>query len=67
MTLYRRTIVKPLNERLGAVRLTELTAADVHTALVSLAAQSSTRTVLLVLRWMITMCGGGGDRAAGGA
>jgi hypothetical protein len=45
VTLYRGTIVKALNEQLGAVRLTELTAARVQVALTSLAARSSTRTV----------------------
>jgi integrase len=43
--LYRGTIVKALNEQLGGVRLTELTAADVQRALTALAARSSTRTV----------------------
>jgi hypothetical protein len=33
VTLYRGTIVKALNEELGAVRLTELTASDVQRAL----------------------------------
>ena len=45
MTLYRGTIVKALNEQLGGVRLTELTASDVQRALTALAARSSTRTV----------------------
>jgi len=45
VTLYRGTIVKALAEELGAVRLTELTAADVHRALSSLASRLSTRTV----------------------
>ena len=42
MTLYRGTIVKALDEELGAVRLTELTASDVQRALAS---RLSTRTV----------------------
>ena len=45
MTLYRGTVVKALNEELGGVRLTELTASDVQRALTALAARSSTRTV----------------------
>jgi integrase len=45
MTLYRGTIVKALNEELGGVRLTELTASDVYRALTALASRSSTRTV----------------------
>jgi hypothetical protein len=45
MTLYRGTIVKALNEQLGGVRLTELTASDVQRALTAAAARSSTRTV----------------------
>src|SRR6185437_11134762 len=45
MTLYRGTIVKALNEELGGVRLTELTASDVYKALTALASRSSTRTV----------------------
>lgn len=45
VTLYRGTIVKALAEELGSVRLTELTAADVHRALSSLASRLSTRTV----------------------
>ena len=45
MALYRGTIVKALNEELGGVRLTELTASDVYKALTALASRSSTRTV----------------------
>jgi integrase len=45
MTLYRGTIAKALNEELGGVRLTELTASDVYSALTALASRSSTRTV----------------------
>ena len=47
VTLYRGTIVKALNEELGGVRLTELTASDVQRALTALAAGLSTRTVQL--------------------
>ena len=45
VTLYRGTIMKALNEELGAIRLTELTASDVQGALGALAARLSTRTV----------------------
>jgi hypothetical protein len=45
MTLYRGRIAKALSEELGAVRLTELTAADVQKALTSMAPRVSTRTV----------------------
>jgi integrase len=45
VTLYRDTSAKSLKEELGNVRLAELTASDVHRALVSVAARSSTRTV----------------------
>jgi integrase len=45
MTLYRGTIVKALDEELGGVRLTELTASDVYSALAALASRLSTRTV----------------------
>jgi integrase len=45
VTLYRGTIVKALNEELGFVRLTELTASDVQRALTALAAGLSTRTM----------------------
>ena len=38
VTLYRGTIAKALNEELGAVRLTALTASDVQGALTALAA-----------------------------
>jgi integrase len=44
VTLYRGTIVKALNEELGSVRLTELTASGVQGALASLASRLSTRT-----------------------
>ncbi len=47
VTLYRGTIVKALNEELGGVRLTELTASDVQRALTALAGGLSTRTVQL--------------------
>jgi hypothetical protein len=43
--LYRGTIVKALNEELGRIRLTELTASDVQGALAALASRLSTRTV----------------------
>ena len=39
VTLYRGTIVKALNEELGTVRLTELTAGHVQGALAALAPQ----------------------------
>ena len=45
ITLYRGTIAKTLNEQLGRVRLSALTAADVHRALAAMAADRSTRTV----------------------
>jgi integrase len=45
VTLYRGTIAKALNEELGSVRLTDLTASGVQRALTALAARSSTRTV----------------------
>ena len=45
VTLYRGTIVKALDEELGAVRLTELTASDVQGALAAMASRLSTRTV----------------------
>ena len=45
VTLYRGTIVKALNEELGTVRLTELTAGNVHGALAAMAPQLSTRTL----------------------
>jgi integrase len=45
VTLYRGTIVKALNEELGNVRLTELTASNVQGALSALAERLSTRTV----------------------
>ncbi len=45
VTLYRGTIVKALNEQLGSVRLTELTATDVQGALTALAPRLSTRTL----------------------
>jgi hypothetical protein len=45
VTLYWGTIVKALTEELGAVRLTELTARDVHGALTAMASQRSTRTL----------------------
>jgi hypothetical protein len=45
VTLYRDTIAKALNEQLGSVKLTALTASDVHRALTALAAGMSTRTL----------------------
>jgi integrase len=45
VTLYRGTIVKALNEELGKIRLTELTASNVQEALAALAARLSTRTM----------------------
>jgi hypothetical protein len=45
VTLYRGTIVKALDEELGAVRLTELTARDVQSALAAMASRLSTRTL----------------------
>ena len=45
VTLCRGTIVKALNEELGAVRLTELTASDVQRALPAMAPRLSTRTL----------------------
>ena len=45
VTLYRGTIVKALNEELGTVRLTELTAGHVQGALAALTPQLSTRTL----------------------
>jgi integrase len=45
VTLYRGTIVKALDEELGAVRLTELTARDVQSALAAMAPRLSTRTL----------------------
>jgi hypothetical protein len=45
VTLYGGTIAKALNEELGKVRLTELTASDVQGALTALSTRLSTRTV----------------------
>jgi integrase len=45
VTLYRDTIAPALREQLGAVRLRELTAGDVHGALTALAPRMSTRTI----------------------
>jgi integrase len=45
VTLYRGTIAKALNEELGSVKLTDLTASGVQRALTALATRSSTRTV----------------------
>jgi integrase len=45
VTLYRRTIAKALREELGTVRLTDLTAGRVQTALRAMASRMSTRTV----------------------
>jgi integrase len=45
VTLYRGTIVPLLSERLGTVKLKDLTAGDVQDALTAVAARMSTRTV----------------------
>ena len=45
VTLYRRTMAKALREELGTVRLTDLTAGRVQTALRAMASRMSTRTV----------------------
>jgi hypothetical protein len=45
VTLYRGTIVQALNEELGAVRLTELTAGGVQAAFGAIAPRLSTRTL----------------------
>jgi integrase len=45
ITLYKETIAKALNEQLGTVKLSALTAGDVETGLAALAAKNSTRTV----------------------
>src|SRR5215471_12219137 len=45
VTLYRGTIVKALDEELGAVKLTELTAGGVQTAFAAMAPRLSTRTL----------------------
>jgi integrase len=45
VSLYRDTFAKALGEELGTVRLTDLTAGDVQTALTAVASRSSTRTV----------------------
>jgi integrase len=45
VSLYRDTIAKALREELGAVRLTDLSAGDVHKALMTIASRTSTRTV----------------------
>src|SRR6266851_667777 len=45
VTLYRDTIAKVLREELGSVRLTDLTAGAVQSALAATASQRSTRTV----------------------
>jgi integrase len=45
VTLYRDTIAKALNEQLGSVKLTALTASGVHGALTALAPGMSTRTL----------------------
>ena len=45
VTLYRDTIAKALREELGSVRLTELSASHVQSALGAIAAGRSTRTV----------------------
>jgi hypothetical protein len=44
VTLYRDTSAKALNEELGSVRLTDLTASAVHRALSALASRSSDAT-----------------------
>ena len=45
VTLYQGTIVPLLSERLGPVKLKDLTAGDVQSALTAVAARMSTRTV----------------------
>ena len=45
VTLYQGTIVPLLSERLGTVKLKDLTAGDVQSALTAVAARMSTRTV----------------------
>ena len=45
VTLYRGTILKALNEELGNIKLTELTASNMQAALATLAARLSARTV----------------------
>jgi integrase len=45
MNLYKGTIAPPLREQLGMVKLRDLTAGDVQTALSALAARISSRTV----------------------
>ena len=45
VTLYKGTIVPLLREQLGAVKLRDLTAGDVQSALTALAARMSSRTV----------------------
>ena len=45
VTLYKGTIAPVLREQLGTVRLKDLTAGDVQSALTALAARMSTRTV----------------------
>ena len=45
LTLYKGTIVPLLSERLGPVKLKDLTAGDVQDALTAVAARMSTRTV----------------------
>src|ERR1700733_7054250 len=44
VTLYRGTIAKALNEELGSVKLTDLTASGVQRALTALATRASHRT-----------------------
>jgi integrase len=53
VTLYRGTILKALNEELGAVRLTELTVGDVHRALSAMAPRLSTRTLQMTLNVLV--------------
>jgi integrase len=45
VTLYKGTIAPALTAQLGAIKLKELTAGDVHNALTALASRMSTRTV----------------------
>jgi len=45
VSLYSATIAPALREQIGAVRLRELTAGDVHTALMAMAPWMSTRTI----------------------
>jgi hypothetical protein len=50
--------VKALDEELGAVRLAELTASDVHKALAAMAARLSTRTLQIAYNVLVRMAEG---------